>query len=455
MTSFYLSAAHKSSGKTSVSIGLAGAMVKRGLSVQTFKRGPDYIDPIWLAAASDKPCYNLDFNTQSHDEIRALFAQKAAGADANFIEGSKGLFDGLDAGGSDSNAALANLLSLPVVLVIDCEGITRGIAPLLLGYQAFDQQVNIAGVILNKTGGTRHEGKVRQAVENYTDIPIFGALGRSPDMEIPERHLGLMPANEMKSAAKVIDKLTSAVEDGINLDALMALQGDNIVASGAPQQSQTPDITIAVARDAAFGFYYPDDLEAFERAGAKLVFFDALHDKALPPCDGLFLGGGFPEMQLQELHNNGSMRTSIKNALNAGLPCYAECGGLMYLAKSISWRDQSAEMVGVIDGNIVMSERPQGRGFVKLEETDAALWSSMATTNEPLQAHEFHYAQLKGLPEDSKYAYAIKRGFGIDGVRDGLIVGNCMASFSHLRNTAKTPWVPAFTAFVRNHASTL
>ncbi len=452
MASFYVSAAHKSSGKTSVSIGLAGAMVKRGLLVQTFKRGPDYIDPIWLAAASNKPCYNLDFNAQSHEEILQLFTQKSAGNDVNFIEGSKGLFDGLAADGSDSNAALASLLSLPVVLVIDCEGITRGIAPLLQGYQAFDKQVNIAGVILNKTGGTRHEGKLRQAVENYTDIPILGALGRSPDMEIPERHLGLMPANEMKSAAQVIDKLTASVEGGINLDLLMALQGDSIVTDTSSQQSQTTDITIAVARDAAFGFYYPDDLEAFERAGAKLVFFDALHDKALPPCDGLFLGGGFPEMQLQELHNNGSMRTSIKKALESGLPCYAECGGLMYLSNSISWRGHSAEMVGIISGNIVMSERPQGRGFVKLEETGAAPWGSMASSNEPLQAHEFHYAQLKGLPDDSKYAYAIKRGFGIDGARDGLIVGNCMASFSHLRNTDQTPWVPAFTAFVRSHA---
>lgn len=454
MTSFYLSAAHKSSGKTSVSIGLAGAMVKRGLSVQSFKRGPDYIDPIWLAAASNKPCYNLDFNTQSHEEIVQLFAQKSAGNDVNFVEGSKGLFDGLDAGGSDSNAALADLLSLPVVLVIDCAGITRGIAPLLLGYQAFDPLVNIAGVILNKTGGTRHEGKLRQAVENYTDIPILGALARSPEMEIPERHLGLMPANEMGNAAKVIDKLTSSIEEGINLDALMALRGTTIAASSIPQKSQTVDITIAIAKDAAFGFYYPDDLEAFEREGAKLVFFDALRDKVLPPCDGLFLGGGFPEMQLQQLHDNGSMRTSIKKALEAGLPCYAECGGLMYLSNSISWRDQSAEMVGVIDGDIVMSERPQGRGFVKLEETSVALWSGQATTDKPLQAHEFHYAQLKGLPKDSQYAYAIKRGFGIDGTRDGLIVGNCTASFSHLRNTAQTPWVSAFTDFVRNHANT-
>lgn len=452
MTSFYVSAAHKSSGKTSVSIGLAGAMVKRGLSVQSFKRGPDYIDPIWLNSASGKPCYNLDFNTQSASEIDTLFALKSSGADARFVEGSKGLYDGLDVCGADSNAALAKQLALPVVLVIDCNGMTRGIAPLLLGYQAFDADINIAGVILNKTGGTRHEGKLRQAVETYTNIPILGMLGKSRSMEIPERHLGLMPANEMESAAKIIANLTRAVEDGIDLDVIIALGDKNFsgdVLTRAPQQS---DVTIAVAKDAAFGFYYPDDLEAFEQAGAKLVFFDTLHDTELPACDGLFLGGGFPETQMQALHANASMRASIKSALEAGLPCYAECGGLMYLSKSISYQGACADMVGAINGTITMSDRPQGRGFVKLQGTGSCPWPGMTGDGERIAAHEFHYAQLDGLKSDINYAYAVKRGFGIDGMHDGLITGNCMASFSHLRNTAKTPWVPAFTGFVRKHA---
>lgn len=450
MSSFYLSAAHKSSGKTSVSIGLAGAMVEKGIAVQTFKRGPDYIDPIWLKAASGKPCYNLDFNCQTQQEISDLFIEKSNGAKARFVEGSKGLFDGVDPQGSDSNAALANLLSLPVVLVIDCNGMTRGIAPLLLGYQAFDQKIDIAGVILNKTGGTRHEGKLRQAVENYTDISVLGALSKSSAMKIPERHLGLMPANEMISAPSVIKNITNAVMDGVDIDAVMALGEQNILSAQSALPDYPTDITIAIARDAAFGFYYPDDLEAFEKAGVKLVFFDTLSDQQLPPCDGLFIGGGFPETQLRELNQNSNMRNSIKNALSAGLPCYAECGGLMYLCQQISYQGQTVKMVGFIDGTITMKEKPQGRGLVKLAATGSSLWPGMEKSDQLFNAHEFHYAHLEGLNGDRDYAYAIKRGYGIDGINDGLITGNCLSSFSHLRNTANTPWVASFVDFVRN-----
>ena len=448
MSSFYISAAHKSSGKTSVSIGLAGAMAKRGRIVQTFKRGPDYIDPIWLKAASSNPCYNLDFNTQSLDEIKHLFALKSGGADACFVEGNKGLFDGVDVEGSDSNAALAKLLDLPVVLVIDCVGMTRGIAPLLLGYQAFDENVNIAGIILNKTGGSRHEGKLRAAVEKYTDIKVLGTLPKTSAMQIPERHLGLMPANEMQNAASVIDGLASEVEAGVDIDAILSL-GQQSTTTVAPTNAPAHDITIAVARDAAFGFYYPDDLEAFSTHGANIVFFDAINDKELPKCDGLFIGGGFPETQIAELNKNQAMRRSIKRALDAGLACYAECGGLMYLSNSICYDGNTADMVGFIPAQVNMHKKPQGRGFVKLEATGSSPWS---WSGEQIAAHEFHYAELSGLPDSANYAYKVKRGYGIDGAHDGLLIGNCMASFSHLRNTDASPWVKSFTDFVRNHA---
>lgn len=452
MSSFYLSAAHKSSGKTCVSIGLSSAMVKRGISVQTFKRGPDYIDPIWLKAASGNPCYNLDFNCQSHREICDLFNDKSMGVKARFVEGSKGLFDGVNPNGCDSNAALAKLLSLPIILVIDCNGMSRGIAPLLLGYKAFDEKINIAGVILNKTGGTRHEGKLRQAVENYTDIPVLGLLRKSSSMEIPERHLGLMPANEMNAPSAVIENITNAVENDIDIDAIMTLGQQNIIGQTPTQAKHVNDITIAIARDASFGFYYPDDLEAFAKAGAKLVFFDAINDLELPPCDGLFIGGGFPETQMKALSENRSMRRSIKNALSAGLPCYAECGGLMYLCREISFQGESAKMVGIIDGKITMQAKPQGRGLVKLETTGSGLWPDMATAGYNFNAHEFHYAQLDELGGNAKYTYAVKRGHGINGKYDGLIIGNCTASFSHLRNTKVSPWVQDFVNFVRRQS---
>ncbi len=453
MTSFYLSASHKSSGKTSVSIGLAAAMVKRGISVQTFKRGPDYIDPIWLTAASGRPCYNLDFNSQSHQEIEGLYSLKSKDVSAHLIEGSKGLYDGVDPLGSDSNAALAKLLSLPIVLVIDCMGMTRGIAPLLLGYQAFDQDVNIAGVILNKTGGSRHEGKLRQAIENYTNITVMGALANTSDMEIPERHLGLMPANEMQHASAVVERITKAVEQGVDLNTLLSLgQQSTIVNTATSPAKKSPDITIAIAKDAAFGFYYADDLEAMSEAGAKIILFDTLHDTCLPPCDGLLLGGGFPETHMQSLSQNKPMLQSIKMAIDAGLPCYAECGGLMYLCNQISYQGESANMVGVIPGSITMLKKPQGRGLVKLQTTKHSLWPQFAQVNQQFNAHEFHYAKLEGLPNHMNYAYEVKRGFGIDGQHDGLIIKNCLASFSHLRNSHKTPWVSAFIDFVKKHA---
>lgn len=447
MSAFYISAAHKSSGKTSVSIGLAAAMSKRGLNVQTFKRGPDYIDPIWLAAASTKPCYNLDFNTQTNKEIETMFAERSLGADVSLVEGNKGLYDGVAVDGSDSNAALVKLLNLPTILVVDCEGMTRGIAPLLLGYKEFDSGVNIAGVILNKTGGSRHEGKLRAAMEEYTDIPVLGALAKNPEMEIPERHLGLMPANEMTGANEVINRLSAAVEQAVDIDAILSLGADvktNVVKHDIP----TPDITIAVAKDAAFGFYYADDLETFEANGAKIVFFDTMKDAEMPKCDGLFIGGGFPETKMKDLSKNESMRASIKAELEGGLPCYAECGGLMYLSQNISFQGQSAGMVGFIPASIKMHEKPQGRGLVELLATGDKPWG---WSGKQIFAHEFHYAELEDLKGDVSFAYSVERGFGVDGKHDGIILGNCLASFSHLRHTQQTPWVNAFTDFVRSN----
>ena len=223
MAHLFIAAAHKSSGKTSVAVGLTAALVKRELTVQPFKKGPDYIDPIWLARAAGRACYNLDFFTQSDTEILATFTGKSIGADISVIEGNKGLFDGLDVEGADSNAALATMLSAPVVLVIDTGGMTRGIAPLIRGYLDFDPDVDIRGVILNKVGGARHEAKLRAALERYTDADVLGAIGRDAALEIPERHLGLIPANEVGMADAMIARLADAVSAGVDLDHIIDL----------------------------------------------------------------------------------------------------------------------------------------------------------------------------------------------------------------------------------------
>jgi len=457
-----IAAAHKSSGKTSVSIGLAAALARRGLAVQPFKKGPDYIDPLWLARAAGRACYNLDFFTMTHAEILATFAARSAGADISLIEGNKGLFDGLDVAGADSNAALAKLLSAPVVLVIDTSGMTRGIAPLISGYLGFDSGVDICGVVLNKVGGTRHEGKLRAALEHYTDTEVLGAIGRDQALEIPERHLGLIPANEDENANAVITCLADAVANGVDIDRIVELAGAGRTpvtgtASIAKPVGPTPDVRIAIARDAAFGFYYQDDLEAFARAGAELIFFDTLGDARLPEAEGLFIGGGFPETHLPTLSANRDLLADIRQALAAGLPAYAECGGLMYLARSIRWHHEKLDMVGTVPGDIVVEDRPQGRGYVILEETGRGLWppesADVRESGATIPAHEFHYARLENLTGRFDYAYRVIRGTGIDGHHDGLLTGNLMACFAHHRTTEAHHWVNRFVAFVREKSS--
>jgi len=461
MAHLYVAAAHKSSGKTTVSVGLTAALVKRGLTVQPFKKGPDYIDPLWLSRAAGRPCYNLDFFTQTRKEIVTTFTANLGGADIGLIEGNKGLFDGVDVEGTDSNAALATMLAAPVVLVIDTGGMTRGIAPLIRGYLDFDPDVHIGGVILNKVGGARHEAKLRAALERYTDAEVLGAIGRDASLEIPERHLGLIPANEASGPAAadaMISRLGDSIAAGVDLDRIIEIaQATSLPAGmkGALSPSRTSsskaDVRIAIARDAAFGFYYPDDLEAFRQAGAELIPFDTLNDAHLPEADGLFIGGGFPETQLEALSANQSLLTDIRQALAAGMPAYAECGGLMYLSRSIQWHGEQRDMVGTVPADVLVGKRPQGRGYMVVEESDKHPWPHAGNRNtDGIPVHEFHYARLQNLGEDPVFAHLVLRGTGIDGNHDGLVIDNLLAGFAHHRNTIANPWVERFIAFVRD-----
>ncbi|RME14800.1 MAG: cobyrinate a,c-diamide synthase [Alphaproteobacteria bacterium] len=449
MPRFMIAAAHKSSGKTVLSTGLARALSDKGMAVAPFKKGPDYIDPMWLTAAARRPCYNLDFNTQTDAEIGRFFASRAAGSDIALVEANKGLFDGLSMDGRDSNAALAKALGLPVVLVIDTNGMTRGIAPLLQGYQAFDAAVNIAGVILNKVGGPRHEAKLREAVETYTDLPVLGAVPRNRALEIGERHLGLTTPAETGALDEMIARVGKIVSEGVDLSLLLALARSALPlpAPSATAPARAPDITIAYPKDRAFGFYYPDDLEAFAAEGARLVPFDSMRDPALPPCDGLLIGGGFPEMFIAELEANASLRADIRSRIERGLPTYAECGGLMYLCRSIIAQGRRGEMVGVIAADAVMHARPQGRGYTRFSDRPEHPWPG--ATGER-RAHEFHYARLEGLNGEPRFARDILRGYGVDGRHDGIIVHNTLAGFCHLRATEADNWVARFVDFVRS-----
>ena len=456
MHRFLISAAHKSSGKTTVAIGLAAALHGRGLAVQTFKKGPDYIDPMWLSRAAGRTCRNLDPYLMGWDEIGAMFDRCSAGADLALVEGNKGLYDGLALDGSNSNAALASHLGLPVVLVLDARGMTRGIAPLILGYQAFDRTISIAGVILNNLGGARHEAKLRAVIEHYTDVAVLGAVQYDPRLAIVERHLGLMPSNEAGDAEARIAAIGAVIASQVALDRVLG------IASAAPPSSRAAassrlcrlpartKVRIGIARDRAFGFYYPDDLEAIASSGGEIVPFDTLRDARLPNIDGLFIGGGFPETLMAELEANATLRADIRAAIDGGLPVYAECGGLMYLARSLSWKGRTCAMVGALPADVTMHDKPVGRGYVEIAETAACPWPGHGKTDgKPLRAHEFHYSSLDNIGEGVEYAFDVGRGHGIDGRRDGIVHKNVVASYVHRRSVGTDDWAARFVAFVR------
>jgi cobyrinic acid a,c-diamide synthase len=462
MNRMLISAAHKSSGKTMVSIGLCAALDKRGHAVQPFKKGPDYIDPMWLSLASGngaagRACRNLDLYLMERDEILDTFACHSA--EVNLVEGNKGLYDGLALDGSNSNAALAKLLDLPVFLVIDARGMTRGIAPLILGYQAFDRDIDIAGVILNNLGGSRHEAKLRAVIEHYTDVPVVGAIQHDERLSIVERHLGLMPSNESHLAAAKIKQIGEAIAEQVDLDKLLKLSQKeplNVPRKASVTRLPCGDkVRIGIAQDRAFGFYYADDLDALAAAGAELVPFDALRDTQLPDVDALYIGGGFPETCAAELEANTALRDQIKKAVDNGMPAYAECGGLMYLSRSIEYQGRTYKMVGAIPGDVKMHDKPVGRGYVHLKEDEAHPWPRPNAPAKQIKAHEFHYSSLENLPPDTRYAYHVERGQGINGKRDGLIFHNLLASYTHLRTIGSCYWATRFVAFIQNQSENI
>jgi len=478
MNRLLVSAAHKSSGKTTLSVGLCAALVQRGLHVQPFKKGPDYIDPMWLARAAGRPCYNLDAHLMDDATLVRCFSDPARHADIALVEGNKGLYDGLALDGSNSNAALAIRLGLPVLLVIDARGMTRGIAPLILGYQAFERNIRIGGVILNRVGGSRHESKLRAVIEYYTDVSVLGAVAEDPRLGVLERHLGLVPCAELGDAQARVEQIGAIVAAQVDLQRVLALAASAPSAAPLLQQdavdphapddaavpaqahrarrraAQPPRVRIGVARDRAFGFYYPDDLAALEDAGAELVFIDTLSDARLPAIDGLFIGGGFPEMCVHELEANAALRAALRSAIEDGLPTYAECGGLMYLSRSISWQGRSAMMVGAIAGDAVMHARPVGRGYVQLEETSAMPWPAgggAVPAARIVRGHEFHHSSLENLDPGVQFAYRVQRGHGVNGTHDGVLVHNLLASYAHLRSAAGSGWAQRFVAHVVAH----
>ena len=477
MDSIYISAAHKSSGKTIVSIGLSRIFSNLKYNIQTFKKGPDYIDMSWLSLASRRGCYNLDFNTQKKIEINNFYNEKKS--EINIIEGNKGLYDGLSIDGSDDNSAMSILLNTGIILVVDTEGITRGIAPLLQGYINFEKKCKIKGVILNKVKTERHENKLINSVENYTDLKILGSIRKNKDLHISERHLGLVPANEKKAAENKINLISDIISESINkkefkrIGVCLEEKKLHVVSSNSrswpyykrkiinaykivlkneekiQKIKAKTKIKLGIFRDQSFGFYYTDDIENFEKFGVDIVYIDSTKDKKLPAIDALFIGGGFPEINAKRIEKNKTLMKDVKSFIELGNPCYAECGGLMYLSKSIKYKNKKYTMSGVLSGEIVISDKPIGRGYVNLKIKKNHPWKIKNKNN--INAHEFHHAELI-LRENkkNKYAYDINRGYGINGVSDGLTYKNLLANFSHLRHTKKYPWIKYFINFIKD-----
>lgn len=333
-----VAAPSRGSGKSTVTIGIAAALRSRGRAVQPFKKGPDFIDPMWLSAAAGRRCRNLDFFMMGGERIAASFPGRAAGADLALVEANHGLHDGLDPAGADSGAALSRLLGLPVVLVVNAQRLGRGVAPLVQGQIAFDPAVNVAGVVLNRVRGTRHEGKLRDAVERYCRVEVLGVLPDLPELAIAERHLGLTPLEEAPDLAPIVERIGAAVARHLDLDRIEALARDApplASTDGGPQRrdpaagSGASRVRIGIAMDRAFTFYYPENLEALTAAGADLIPFSPLEDPRLPLVDGLYIGGGFPEVFMDRLEANQTLRKDVRRAIVAGVPTWAECGGLI------------------------------------------------------------------------------------------------------------------------------
>jgi len=432
------------SGKTLISLGLAAAWRKQGRRVAPYKKGPDYIDAAWLSLAADRPCRNLDLFLMSPDAARRSFVGSSAESDVAVIEGNRGLYDGMDAQGSYSTAELAKLLQIPVVLAVDCTKATRTVAAVVLGCQQLDPQVPLSGVILNQAASPRHEAVLREAVEDTCGIPVLGVIPRIREHLFPERHLGLVPPQEHGELAGAIEQAAGMAEEHIDLDAVwdLAQRAPALEPAAGIEVNVEPKPEVArigVFRDAAFQFYYPENLEALVSQGARLIEVSPIRDAALPEVDALYIGGGFPETLAPVLADNRPFRDSLRRSIKGGLPVYAECGGTVYLGKKLLYEGKEHPMVGALPVVFGFSAKPQGHGYTRLETVEA---NPFFEVGEALRGHEFHYTYMESSSEDLTFAFRVGRGHGFDGERDGLVHRNVLACYTHVHALGTESWAP-------------
>lgn len=440
------------SGKTIVTLSLISALKQKGFIAAPFKKGPDYIDAGWLAYMAGQPCYNLDLFLMQKQEVLMSFAKHSSSDKVSVIEGNRGLYDGTDLSGSNSTAELSKVLQSPVIVVLDCTKVTRTIAALLKGIQSFDEQITLGGVILNNIAGARHESIVTQSIYHYCTLPVLGVVPRLSKGMVPERHMGLAPHQEHTEHENTKAALSS-IADHIDVNSIV-----NIAAKAPPLAvPEQPAVTtkpsdlkpkIGILMDSAFQFYYPENIEELQNHGTDVCSVSSLDKEDLPKLDSLYIGGGFPETHAYLLAENKKFRQSLKNAVEEGLPVYAECGGLMYLGEQLILNDKIYPMCGIFPVSFRMNKKPQAHGYTIVEVVQDNPYFPTGLT---LKGHEFHYSSVIDLRSDqASFAFSVSRGKGIFDQKDGLFYKNVFATYTHLHAASTPHWVEAMVRLAKN-----
>lgn len=434
MPRLVISGVHSGVGKTTVATALMRALADSGLKVQPFKVGPDYIDPGYHTIATGYNSRNLDPWLLGEDGVREMFIRSATGADISIIEGVMGLYDGRGSSDEGSTAHVARLLNAPVVLVLDARSMARSAAAMVLGYKKFDPKVNLCAVILNNLRSERHFLFLKEAIEQSTGIPVLGRVEYESAMKMPERYLGLLPAAEKSNLNELLDLMVNKIRGGLDLEGLVKL-ASTAPFLAPPGKRIFPDVPrdsvarMGIVFDDAFNFYYQDGLELLAAIGIEIVSCSAIADKFPPNLDGLYIGGGFPEIFAEGIAQNLEFREGIRREFRQGMPIYAECGGMMYLSEVLTdLGGRNFPMVGIVPGQTVMLKKRSSLGYV----TAVALKDSiLAPVGSHMRGHEFHYSELRSCNQYD-HAYLLKKE-GEDSSRvDGFVKGSLLASYMHI-----------------------
>jgi len=429
------------SGKTTLSLGLLAHFHQTGHHFVPFKKGPDYIDAGWLGRAAGVDCHNLDAFLFPEETVLSSFIAGASGSEGAVIEGNRGIFDGMDEHGTFSTARLAGILTSPVIIVLDATKMTTTAAALIKGVLSFDETLRLGGVVLNRVAGTRHETVARKAIEEHTGVPVIGAIGKLKEEIIGERHLGLLPFHESTRVDEVLASAAALVRESVDCDRILEVMRSAHDLS-SPERAAAHDsekaVRIGVLKDEAFQFYYPENLQLLVQGGAEVVEINGMKEGTLPEIDALYIGGGFPETQALRLSRNRTLLDDIRGRAEEGLPVYAECGGLMFLGRSIDIDHESVEMVGLLPLDFKMRPKPVAHGYTIVTVEGENAFFPLGTE---LKGHEFHYSSAEEGDEQIRMVFRMKRGKGIRNGFDGIVYKNVLATYTHLHALGSPQWV--------------